>query len=88
MELKGRESYDKVYHLNTVNGLHSRFKAMIRQYRGVSTKYLNRYLALFMVLSCSNMNMNELADGVRRKLGATRSDITAESAKTLRLLTI
>lgn len=88
VELKGRESYDKVYHLNTVNGLHSRFKAMIRQYRGVSTKYLNRYLALFMVLSCSNMNMNELADGVRRKLGATRSDITAESAKTLRLLTI
>lgn len=86
--LKGHENYDKVYHLNTVNSLHSRFKNMLIKYRGVSTKYLNRYLALFTILSCSNSNLSELADAVRRKLGITRRDITAKSAKTLGLLTI
>ena len=40
----------KAYHLNTVNGLHSRLKAMLYRYRGVSSKYLNRYLALFTTL--------------------------------------
>ena len=48
--LKSREDYNKVYHLNTVNGLHSRLKDMLYRYRGVSSKYLNRYLALFTAL--------------------------------------
>ena len=47
VSLVGHESYNKVYHLNTVNSLHSRFKAMMRKLRGVATKYLNRYAALF-----------------------------------------
>ena len=48
--LKSHQDYNKVYHLNTVNGLHSRLKAMLCHYRGVSSKYLNRYLALFTAL--------------------------------------
>lgn len=36
--------------MNTVNGLHSRLKDMLYRYRGVSSKYLNRYLALFTAL--------------------------------------
>lgn len=35
------------YHLNTVNGFHSFIKQQYNFYRGVATKYLNRYNALF-----------------------------------------
>ena len=42
--------YNRAIKLNTVNGLHSRLKAMLYRYRGVSSKYLNRYLALFTAL--------------------------------------
>ena len=45
--LNTHEDYNKAYHLNTVNGLHSRLKAMLRRFLGISSKYLNRYLALF-----------------------------------------
>ena len=48
--LNNHKDYNKAYHLNTVNGLHSRLKAMLYRYRGVSSKYLNRYLALFTAL--------------------------------------
>lgn len=37
------------YHLNTVNNFHSFIKARYVFYRGVATKYLNRYNALFTV---------------------------------------
>ena len=48
--LNNHKDYNKAYHLNTVNGLHSRLKAMLYRHRGVSSKYLNRYLALFTAL--------------------------------------
>ena len=48
--LKSHQDYNKAYHLNTVNGLHGRLKAMLDHYRGLSSKYLNRYLALFTAL--------------------------------------
>ena len=35
------------YHLNTVNGFHSFIKQKYNFYRGVATKYLNRYNVLF-----------------------------------------
>ncbi len=35
------------YHLNTVNGFHSFIKSRYHFYRGVATKYLNRYNAMF-----------------------------------------
>lgn len=87
--LIGHESYDKVYHLNTVNGLHSRFKNMIRQYRGVATKYLNRYAALFTLISqfCTDA-VEAAADELRRSLGSMRMAVTIKSSKTLGLLEI
>jgi len=39
-----------VFNLNTVNGLHSFIKKTYELYRGVATKYLNRYNALFSVM--------------------------------------
>ena len=40
----------RVFHLNTVNGFHSLIKSYYEAYRGVATKYLNRYNALFSML--------------------------------------
>lgn len=38
-----------IFHLNTVNSLHSYIKETYNHYRGVATKYINRYNALFSV---------------------------------------
>lgn len=38
------------YHLNNVNAMHSRFRSFLYPYKGVSTKFLNNYLALFLWL--------------------------------------
>ena len=37
------------FHLNTVNSLHSYIKETYNHYRGVATKYINRYNALFSI---------------------------------------
>ena len=89
ISLIGHESYDKVYHLNTVNGLHSRFKNMMRQFRGVATCYLNRYAALFsLVASSITRSIEAVADNLRRSLGAMRLYVTINSAESLGLLDI
>lgn len=89
VSLVGHESYNKVFHLNTVNSLHSRFKEMMRKLRGVATNYLNRYAALFsliaMTAACS---VTEAADLLRRSLRSLRIPVTIESAKSLNILAI
>lgn len=45
--VEDKKYYTPVYHLNTVNSIHSEWKDLWRSYKGVSTKYLNRYLSLF-----------------------------------------
>lgn len=42
-----REREGKFFNLNAVNSLHSFIKGRYRYYRGVATKYLNRYNGLF-----------------------------------------
>ena len=87
VELIGHESYDKVHHLNTVNNLHSRFKKMLGQYRGVASKYLNRYLALFTVMvSCAKSSIDESADDLRRLLSKMRVPVTYASSQTIGLV--
>ena len=89
VELQGHESYNKVYHLNTVNGLHRVFKEMMRKYRGVSTKYLNRYAALFILISAhAGQAIQEMADDIRLSLASLRQKITVNSALSLGLLEI
>ena len=89
ISLIGHESYNKVYHLNTVNNLHSRFKEMLRSFRGVATKYLNRYAALFALIAMSaEQSLSEAADQVRRILRPIRLPVTINSAKALNILAI
>lgn len=40
----GTASRVDVYHIQNINGYHSRLKNFIRRFKGVSTKYLNNYL--------------------------------------------
>ena len=69
IELIGHMSYSKVYHLNTVNGLHSKFKDMLRTYRGVASKYLNRYAAMFSTIgSLSAVSIAEACTKIRHML--------------------
>ena len=89
ISLIGHESYNKVYHLNTVNSLHSRLKEMLRTFRGVATKYLNRYAALFaLVVMSVERSVDEAADHVRRKLQNLRLPVTIKTAKALNILAI
>jgi len=89
ISLVGHENYNKVYHLNTVNSLHSRFKEMLRTFRGVATKYLNRYAALFVLIVMSTEHsVAEAADQVRRLLQSFRLSITVNSLKSLNILAI
>lgn len=37
-----------IYHIQNVNNLHTRFRRFIEKYNGVSTKYLNHYVGLFI----------------------------------------
>lgn len=53
------------YHLNTVNGFHSFIKSRYHFYRGVATKYLNRYNTLF---SAAYRNVASLIKQVRQAL--------------------
>ncbi len=89
VELVGHESYDKVQHLNTVNGVHSRFKDMIRQYKGVASRYLNRYLALLSVIvSFCGKSAAEAGHELRNKLRSLRDHVTYTSSQTSGLLEI
>jgi transposase-like protein len=47
--LSSHEDYDSVNHLNNVNSFHSRIQGWYRHMRGVATKYINRYAALYNV---------------------------------------
>lgn len=61
--------YNKLLHMNTVNSIHSIFKGMIRQFRGVATKYLNRYCALLIfVREFAQMDDNEMMSLMRDKI--------------------
>ena len=61
VHLKGHQSYNQVEHLNVVNHIHSIIKNKLAQYRGVATKYINRYTALFVCMRrFMEMDMNEL----------------------------
>lgn len=76
------------YNLNTVNNLHSFIKNRYVFYRGVATKYLNRYNALFTV--AWRQNDTVIAD-LCSKLFAPSCfsyHYTNQDVKKLRLLTI
>lgn len=57
------EEKSSFYHLNCVNNLHAFIKRRYEFYRGVATKYLNRYNTLFQfAYRCTDDLISNLAD--------------------------
>ena len=53
---RGKSMIVSVYHLQHINALHSSFKRWLMTFNGVSTKYINNYLAWFKFLQLSKKN--------------------------------
>lgn len=81
--LKTHKSYNKVEHLNTVNSIHSMIKKKLANYRGVATKYLNRYLSLFVFIRrYMQMDDNEIMEIIIPKINNLQYRVTTNSLKT------
>lgn len=71
--VKDYKEYDQVNHLNEVNSFHERIEMQYRRYRGVATKYINRYAALFnMQRECRDMDQTECLLYIRKRLRKKR----------------
>ena len=53
---KAKAKHKGIYHINNINNFHARLKFFLESYRGVSTKYLNNYVALFMWLENARLS--------------------------------
>ncbi len=64
-----------VYHINNVNALQQRFRRFLRPFNGVSTKYLNNYLGLFLWLE--NNKTGNKRDLIYNELNQNNTYMTA-----------
>ena len=65
------------YNLNTVNNLHSVIKKQYEFYRGVATKYINRYCTLFEYMyRKTDISIRAIKDGMLRPGSAIRYSIS------------
>lgn len=86
VQLKTHKAYNQVEHINTVNYIHSMIQKQFAFYRGVATKYINRYLCLFVFLRrYQDMDDNEKLPLLLRKLRNLQFSITRSSLKTFKL---
>ena len=76
------------YHLNTVNGFHSYIKQRYHFYRGVATKYLNRYNALFASAYRKTGALVELLVNTLLGVNNTNYYHSNKAVKEMRLLAI
>ncbi|MDC0827339.1 MULTISPECIES: IS1595 family transposase [Bacillota] len=67
--LKSYKEYDTVNHLNNVNSFHNEIEKQYEIYRGVASKYINRYNALFCIQrEVQGMDAQEILVYVLKKL--------------------
>lgn len=89
VQLVGHESYNAVEHLNTVNYIHKLIQDTLGYYRGVATKYMNRYMSLFVMRRrFQDMDDNEMVDLLIRRLRTFHCHITRKSLKTSHLFAV
>lgn len=79
--LMGKEDYDSLNHLNTVNSFHSRISSLYAGMRGVASKYINRYATLFHVLRDEPYMDGDLFTMVKRKIMKVGTYISREKLK-------
>lgn len=82
------EKFSKTAHMSTVNNFHSQLKQQIeRVYKGVATKYLNRYCAMLALGYRQTNNMDEVIDLVHGLLFEPRHNrVKAAQLKTHNIL--
>ena len=89
VQLYDYDSYNIVEHLNTVNTIHKLMKDTFLFYRGISTKYMNRYMALFTFMRrYQQMDNNEKSELLIRNIKSFHCHITRKSLKTSHLFTV
>lgn len=49
-----------IYHINNVNNYHSLLKEFLRRFKGISTKYLHKYLAWYKFVNQKRNDVNFL----------------------------
>lgn len=83
VQLYDHNMYNKVEHLNTVNYIHSLIRSTITKYKGVSSKYIQRYLSLFVFLRrFEDMDDNEKMPLLIKDMKFYHFNITYNSLKT------
>lgn len=73
----GKESFKGIYHIQHLNSYHSRLKAFIQRFKGVSTKYLNNYIVWNNIVEHMPGN---LAEKARLIMGKIVGVLLAETA--------
>lgn len=66
-----------IYHIQTVNNFHTRLQRFLRCYNGVSTKYLNHYVNLFVWIENHKALESRLEDSLRRYISEKATYVTA-----------
>lgn len=85
--LPTHEIYNAVEHINTVDCIQSIIKNQLAEFRGVATKYMNRYMSLFVfICRFQEMDDNKFLPIILRKLKTLHFSITRESLKKCNLL--
>lgn len=89
VQLYDHASYNIVEHLNTVNSIHRMIKDTFGYYRGVATKYMNRYMALFVFRRrFLQMDDNEKMELLIRRIKSFHCTITRKSLKTSHIFSV
>lgn len=68
-----------IYHIQTVNNFHKRLDDFLRPYNGVSTKYLNHYVSLYVWIENHKKAEAVLEDSLMKYIGKKSSYIPARS---------
>ncbi|MGL5978063.1 MAG: IS1595 family transposase, partial [Erysipelotrichaceae bacterium] len=79
---------DEVIHINTVNQLHDWFKRIYKSYRGVASKYINRYLALFSFIKrCKALEISEIKSLLYSRIKERQTYVTNKQVYSEHLVT-
>lgn len=76
------------WHLNNINRFHSFIKERYRAFRGVATKYLNRYNALFALIYRLSEDKTTILHRSLLNVGSANFQHTVYDVKSLNLLVI
>ncbi len=75
----GKPEVRGIYHIQTVNNCHNRFHNFIRRYLGVSTKYLNHYVNLFIWIENHKTQQPTLEETMKHYIDVTSPYVPAHA---------